>query len=73
MDCFYSLPSRIKFGDSRGIEEAEQIWSERGVQQGDPIGPALFALAIHDTVLKAKTETDEKYPGELDYVCFLSG
>ena len=35
----YAQPSRLYFG-------SETISSERGVQQGDPIGPILFALAI---------------------------
>ena len=36
----YSLPSNLFFGDSI-------ISSATGVQQGDPLGPALFSLAIH--------------------------
>ena len=36
----YSQPSQLYFG-------SDIISSERGVQQGDPIGPLLFSLAIH--------------------------
>ena len=35
----YSLPSNLFFGDSI-------ISSATGVQQGDPLGPALFSLAL---------------------------
>ena len=36
----YSLPSNLFFRDSI-------ISSATGIQQGDPLGPALFSLAIH--------------------------
>ena len=39
----YSLPSNLFFGDSI-------ISSATGVQQGDPLGPALFSLAIHPLI-----------------------
>ena len=29
---------------------AADLSSSRGVQQGDPVGPALFALGIHDDI-----------------------
>ena len=35
----YAQPSKLYFG-------SETISSEKGVQQGDPLGPMLFALAI---------------------------
>ena len=37
---FYSAPSSLFWGD-------KIIQSEEGVQQGDPLGPLLFCLAIH--------------------------
>ena len=30
------------------------IWSDSGVQQGDPLGPLLFSLAIHDIASSMK-------------------
>ena len=40
--------------------------SERGVQQGDPLGPAFFSLAVHSAILEAKAATDAAMPGALD-------
>ena len=40
----------------------------RGVQQGDPLGPALFALSIHDAT--ARETTEQAYPGQLDFTAF---
>ena len=42
----------------------------RGVQQGDPLGPALFALAIHDAILKARDTTERALLGQLDFTAF---
>ncbi|XP_074347445.1 uncharacterized protein LOC141686301 [Apium graveolens] len=36
----YSCPARLYYGDS-------VLWSCQGVQQGDPLGPLFFALALH--------------------------
>ena len=40
----YGARSSLKFGETI-------IWSEEGVQQGDPLGPILFCLAIHPIFL----------------------
>ncbi len=45
----YSAPSVLKFGD-------RVLWSQCGVQQGDPLGPLLFCLAIHPLLLKIQAE-----------------
>ena len=37
----YSSPTRLFFGE-------EGFASETGIQQGDPIGPALFALSVNE-------------------------
>ena len=31
------------------------IWSDSGVQQGDPLGPLLFSIAIHDIASSLKS------------------
>ena len=36
----YGAPSILQFGD-------EQVLSEEGIQQGDPLGPLLFSLALN--------------------------
>ena len=33
------------------------IESQEGVQQGDPLGPALFSLAIHPIICKAQEKS----------------
>ena len=34
--------------------DSRVLASERGIQQGDPLGPALFALAVHTAILEAR-------------------
>ena len=45
----YSAPSALFFGESR-------LRSETGIQQGDPFGPALFALAVDEAARSVDTE-----------------
>ena len=45
----YSTPSALFFGESR-------LSSETGIQQGDPFGPALFALAVDEAARSIETE-----------------
>ena len=47
--CAYSTPSSLFFGE-------DIIPSSEGVQQGDPLGPLLFCLAIHDLVQQLQSE-----------------
>ena len=45
----YSQPSLLFFGNNI-------IQSAEGVQQGDPLGPLLFSLAIHHLILSLRSE-----------------
>eukprot|EP00661_Eupelagonemidae_sp_cell13_P005913 gene5913-3927_t len=55
----YGQKSDLQFGGLRPLS------SEEGVQQGDPLGPLLFALAIHPLIERIKGEVDG-----LDYIQF---
>ena len=46
--CSFRHPSLLFFRDF-------SISSKEGVQQGDPLGPLLFCLAIHDIVVNLKS------------------
>ena len=37
------------------------IWSDSGVQQGDPLGPLIFSLAIHDIASSMKSNFNVWY------------
>ena len=37
------------------------IWSDSGVQQGDPLGPLIFSLAIHDIASSMKSNLNVWY------------
>ncbi|GJR46042.1 putative reverse transcriptase domain-containing protein [Tanacetum coccineum] len=43
----YSNPARLYYGE-------HTLWSHQGVQQGDPLGPLLFALVLHPLICKIK-------------------
>ena len=47
----YGSPSSLFFGK-------DIIWLSEGVQQGDPIGPLLFCLTIHDMVQQLCSEVN---------------
>ncbi|GKA54963.1 putative reverse transcriptase domain-containing protein, partial [Tanacetum coccineum] len=47
VDFLYGQESRLYIGDTH-------IWSATGVQQGDPLGPLLFALILHPLLHKIK-------------------
>ena len=55
--CVMGGDSQVQFGEYR-------LSSSRGVQQGDPLGPALFALAIHEPAREARLSAEE-YTGRL--------
>ena len=42
----------------------------RGVQQGDPLGPSLFALAVHSAAQEARRDTEQAFPSGLDICAF---
>ena len=53
--------------DSNLLVGGSLISSQRGVQQGDPLGPSLFALALHPCVIAAARASASRFPGGLDY------
>ena len=44
---------------------------ERGTQQGDPLGLALFTLAVHDDILQVKALTEHQFLDELGFIGFV--
>ena len=50
----YSSPTRLFFGE-------EGFASERGIQQGGPIGPALFALSVDEAARGVQSELNVWY------------
>ena len=68
-----SLAPWVEFGyakPSHSLPGDRLLDSDRGIQQGDPIGPALFARGIHDAVLKAKQATAAVEEWPLDFAVF---
>jgi hypothetical protein len=49
----YGTASELRY---QGGGSTEVLSSERGVRQGDPLGPALFALAVHRCVQAAHSQ-----------------
>ena len=63
VDLCYGKSSWLVLGNSF-------LKSERGVQQGDPLGPGLFGMGIQRVVEEATRETQALYPGELEITHF---
>ena len=57
--------------DSNMLIGGSLISSQRGVQQGDPLGPSLFALATHPCVTAAARASASRFPADLDYNSFF--
>ena len=68
VDCCYRHDSHLFTGSSDACDQV--ISSSRGVQQGDPLGPSLFALAIHSAVLEARRDTEQAFPSGIDICAF---
>ena len=56
--------------DSVLFADEHRIGSACGIQQGDPLGPALFAIALQDAIRRAREEADSQHPGGIDWVAF---
>eukprot|EP00972_Heterocapsa_arctica_P067147 9910030-Heterocapsa_arctica.AAC.1 len=56
---------------SQLLLDDRRLRSDRGIQQGDPLGPALFALAIHEAILEAMVASGAGAPGGLDLCMFF--
>jgi hypothetical protein len=64
VDFCYREPSHLLLGGHR-------LASARGIQQGDPLGPWLFALALNEVVRAARLETTLLYPDKIDFSVFF--
>ena len=68
VDCCYRRGTVLFTGSTTAASQV--ISSARGVQQGDPLGPILFVLAIHPIILEARAATEAMYPGGIDICSF---
>ena len=68
VDCCCRHDSHLLTGSSDVCDQV--ISSSRGVQQGDPLGPSLFALAVHSAIQEARRDTEQAFPSGLDICAF---
>ena len=65
--CFINCPeifrlASLAYGSPTPLmANGNLIWSDSGVQQGDPYGPLLFSLAIHDIASSMKSNFNVWY------------
>ena len=53
---------RLAYGSLTPLmDNGNLIWSDSGVQQGDPLGPIIFSLAIHDIASSIKSNLNVWY------------
>ena len=57
--------------DSNLLVGSSWIHSQRGVQQGDALGPYLFALAIQPCNIEATRVAEYQHPGDLNFKAFF--
>ena len=63
VDWTYGASSHLQLG-------MHHISSQRGVQQGDPLGPLLFSLALHRAFTRVRQRASLECPGSLDICVF---
>ena len=57
----YRLASLAHGSPTPLIDSGNIIWSDSGVQQGDPLGPLIFSIAIHDIASSMKSNYNVLY------------
>ena len=59
------------YGDSAGLwMDGARLESKRGIQQGDPLGPLLFSLALQIALENVRARAEVQNIGRLDYMVF---
>ena len=63
MNCpeIFRLASLAYVSPTPPMANENFVWSDTGVQQGDPLGPLLFSIAILDIASSMKSNFDVWY------------